>query len=99
MSADAALSGANAGPEALRSAFYRDLTALLHELHPENQGNDPDPDTHLWVAGYVDSLVMLEIVYFLEDRLGHDIELEGDFLPTLFTMESIFDTYIGPEGS
>ncbi|MEH0822388.1 MULTISPECIES: acyl carrier protein [unclassified Micromonospora] len=74
--------------------FYADLTALLRELKPGEVMPDPDPDTHLWANGYLDSVGLLEVIYFLEDRMGREIELIGDFLPHFFTLESIWRTYV-----
>jgi acyl carrier protein len=82
-----------------REEFYAELTSLLHELRPGRSLPDPQPETHLWADGYVDSLGMLEIIYFLEDRLGCEIDLTGDFLPNFFTLKSIYDTYVTPAGA
>lgn len=79
-----------------REEFYADLTALLLELKPDGTLPDPAPDTHLWSAGYLDSVGLLEIIYFLEDRTGREIELTGDFLSTFFTLENIWRTYVEP---
>jgi acyl carrier protein len=79
-----------------RDEFYKRLTSLLRELKPELEAPDPLPDTHLWVVGYVDSLAMLEIIFFVEDLVGHEISLDDDFLPNFYTMEAIFDAYVTP---
>jgi acyl carrier protein len=76
-----------------RERFYASVTELLRELKPERDVPDPGPDTHLWVEGYLDSLGMLELIYFLEEQLGREIELAGDFLPSFFTLRSIYETY------
>lgn len=79
-----------------RDEFYGELISLIRDLKPGRNVPDPEPETHLWANGYVDSLGMLEIIYFLEERLGAEIELSGDFLPTFFTLKSIYDTYVAP---
>lgn len=79
-----------------RQDFYTELKVLLRDLKPDLDAREPEPDTHLWVAGYVDSLAMLEIVFFLEERLGRELDLDGDFLPSFFTMDAIYDTYVAP---
>ncbi len=81
-----------------REEFYASVTVLLRELKPERDVPDPEPGTHLWAEGYLDSLGMLELIYFLEELLGREIELAGDFLPTFFTLRSIYETYVSPCG-
>ena len=76
--------------------FYRDFRAMLREVQPVKELPAPDPDTHLWQAGYLDSLAMLEVVTRLEGLVGRQLPLTGDFLPTFFTMRTIFDTYVAP---
>jgi hypothetical protein len=39
---------------------------------------------------------MLEVIYFLEEQLGCEIDLVGDFLPNFFTLKSIYDAYVAP---
>ena len=77
-----------------REEFYASVTVLLRDLKPERDVPDPGPETHLWAEGYLDSLGMLELIYFLEEQLGGEIELAGDFLPTFFTLKSIYETYV-----
>lgn len=88
----------NSAVNADRDEFYASVTALLRDLKPEREAPDPEPDTHLWAEGYLDSLGMLELIYFLEERLGREIELAGDFLPTFFTLRTIYETYVCPGG-
>ena len=73
--------------------FFAALVVFLRTLKPEIE-TVPEPTTHLWAEGYIDSLGMLELVFFLEEMLGSQIPLEGDFLPTFFTMDAIYATYI-----
>lgn len=89
----------NNAVDADQEEFYASVTALLRDLKPERDDvPDPELDTHLWAEGYLDSLGMLELIYFLEERLGREIELAGDFLPTFFTLRSIYETYVSPGG-
>jgi acyl carrier protein len=77
-----------------RQEFYRVFSEFLIKLPSGHELPSPDPETHLWMAGYLDSLAMLEVVSFLEDLAGREIELRGDFLPNFFTMRSIYDSYV-----
>lgn len=88
----------NSAVNADQEEFYASVTALLRDLKPERDVPDPEPDTHLWAEGYLDSLGMLELIYLLEERLGREIELAGDFLPTFFTLRGIYETYVSPGG-
>lgn len=82
-----------------REKFYSDLTLLLHDLKPGPDLSGLTSDTHLWADGYLDSLGMLEVIYFLEKRLGCEIDLVGDFLPNFFALKSIYDAYVAPSGA
>ncbi|WP_433528495.1 hypothetical protein ACQPYA_19305 [Micromonospora sp. CA-263727] len=74
--------------------FYGKFTALLQEIRPALSFAELTPDTHLWVAGYLDSLAMLEVIFFLEETLGKELDLNGDFLPTFYTMRSIYEHHV-----
>lgn len=75
--------------------FYRSFRTVLQDVQPADLP-EPDPDTHLWQSGYLDSLAMLDVVARLEELVGRQVPLSGDFLPTFFTMRTIFDTYVAP---
>lgn len=75
--------------------FYSLFTEFLLKLRQDRELPQPEPDTHLWQAGYLDSFAMLEAVSYIEDVVGHDIELRGDFLPNFYTMRGMYNSYIG----
>lgn len=79
--------------------FYNRFTEFVLEKRQDRELPPPEPDTHLWLAGYLDSSSMLEAVSYIEDIVGHSIELRGDFLPNFFTMRGIYDCYVagGPD--
>lgn len=79
-----------------RAEFYRLFCDLLHSLKPVAEQPDPDPDTHLWRAGYLDSVGMLEAVAFVEELIGRQIELDRNFLSKFFTMRDIYESFIAP---
>jgi acyl carrier protein len=76
--------------------FYGKFIALLQEIRPASGLNRLQPNTHLWEAGYLDSLAMLEVIFFLEETLGRELQLSGNFLPTFFTMRRIYDAHVAP---
>ncbi|MEU2234633.1 MULTISPECIES: hypothetical protein [Streptomyces] len=76
-----------------RDEFYARFTALLQEVKPF-EGPDPEPTSRLWEEGYVDSLALLDIVSFLEDLAGHEIDLSGDAITHFYTMRAMYDGYL-----
>lgn len=82
-----------------RDAFFAEATAVMRELKPDAPWEHLQPDSHLWADGFLDSIGMLEVIYFLEERLGRPIELLGDFLPNFFTLQAIYDAYAAPVAS
>jgi len=75
-----------------RQAFYDAVTSLLLDLRPDM--GRPNADTHLWADGYLDSFAMVTVLSRLEDLVGHEIELGPDALPSFFTMERMYETYV-----
>jgi acyl carrier protein len=72
------------------SAFYDRLRAFLAEHRPDLPGDDIEPSTQLWDAGYLDSFGLIETLSFLEELVGHPIEISADDLPSFFTMKDIY---------
>lgn len=65
----------------------------MRELRPDNEWSDPTPTEHLWEHGYIDSIGLLEIIYYLEERSGRSIELTGEFIAKFVTLDSIYDEF------
>jgi acyl carrier protein len=81
-------------PPVEREEFYGQFAEFLRELKPDGSLPDPDPDTHLWESGYLDSFAMLEVVVHLEEITEGEITLGPDALPSFFTLRRIYDTYL-----
>lgn len=79
--------------------FYEKFVALLKEIRPATDLDELQPDTHLWATGHLDSLALLEVIFFLEGQVGHELELSGDFLPTFFTMRSIYENHLAQQSA
>jgi len=77
-----------------RDEFYRHFSAFLRELKPHRDLPPPDPDTHLWEAGYLDSFAMLQTIDHLESVTGRDIPIGPDRLSTFFTLSRIYESYV-----
>ena len=78
-----------------REVFYESFTRLLREIKPGRELPPPAPDTHLWEAGYLDSFSMLQVIDHLEGLTGRSIRLGPDALSSFFTLQRIYDTYVG----
>lgn len=76
-----------------REEFYEKFIALLQEVKPY-EGADPRPTTRLWEEQYVDSLALLDIVAFMEDLVGHEIDLSGDAITNFYNMAAMYDGYL-----
>ena len=74
--------------------FFKQCVNLLQQLTPERDFADLRPDTHLWIDGYLDSLALLDVITFVEELVGEEIVLDGNFLPTFFTIENIYSNYV-----
>jgi acyl carrier protein len=82
-----------------REQFYEKFLALLQEVKPYDTA-DPQPTSRLWEEGYVDSLALLDIVAFLEDLVGREIDLSGDAITNFYTMKAMYDGYLqGRDGA
>jgi acyl carrier protein len=79
--------------------FYGRFGDLVREMKPDRDIAELRPDTHLWATGFVDSVSMLEIVEFLEDLIGQEIDLSGNFLQNFTTMETIYTSYVAGSAS
>jgi acyl carrier protein len=79
------------------AAFYAQLKAFLTEQRPDLDG-DVDPATQLWTTGYLDSFGLIETISFLEELLGHPIEIGADDLPSFFTMKDMYLAFVAAPG-
>ncbi|MHB8218834.1 MAG: hypothetical protein ACYDHU_00710 [Acidimicrobiales bacterium] len=75
-----------------QETFYGKLRVFLVGQRPDLDG-ELDPTTQLWTTGYLDSFGLIETISFLEDLVGHPIEIGADDLPSFFTMEAMYDRY------
>src|SRR5207248_384155 len=58
-----------------REEFYLQFKELLACLKENQDFSDLTPDTHLWAAGYLDSIGMLEAIERIEEKLGRPLTL------------------------
>lgn len=76
--------------------FYERLRAFLRERRPDLDG-EIEPTTQLWQAGYLDSFGLIEAITLLEDLTGHPIQVGADDLPSFFTMQGMFHSFVAGE--
>jgi acyl carrier protein len=75
-----------------RSEHLRELRAFLRTIErPEQPLDDVDEDTSLVAAGLIDSLAVLEIVSYLEQRYGFDFAESGVDPEELTSLRGILD--------
>lgn len=67
----------------------RNFIAARAKVQPQ----EIQPDTPLIDSGYVDSLLLTELIVFVEDLLGCHIDVEDFRLSTFETIESIHKNY------
>jgi hypothetical protein len=87
--------GGDAGP-VTDEEFYDRLRVFLRERRPDLDGAI-EPTTPLWQAGYLDSFGLIEAISLLEELTGHPIQVGADDLPSFFTMEGMFHTFVAGE--
>ncbi len=74
--------------------FYDGLRRFLAERRPDLPGDDIEPSTQLWEAGYLDSFGLIETLTYLEEVVGRPIEISADDLPSFFTMKDMYLAFV-----
>ncbi|KOP23025.1 hypothetical protein AMR41_28535 [Hapalosiphon sp. MRB220] len=82
-----------------RENFYKSLQEFLKERRPDAKKNHICEKDNLFDLGYIDSLNIVELILFIEEKTGKEIPIEN-YSPTSFhTMKQIFDTFFDNEGA
>ena len=76
--------------------FFEKFKTFLAEFDPGLDLHGLTTESHLWAEGYVSSFTMLNVVAFLEDETGRNIELNPDTLQNFFTIDRIYQAYVAP---
>jgi acyl carrier protein len=74
------------------SDFYEEITRYFQQRFPDKEL--PSLNTNLWDEGLVDSFAMVELVIFLEDYLGCEIELAASNVRMFHTIQRIYDAFV-----
>jgi|GEM_PF-2120224 len=83
-----------AGGQMTEQDFYDRLRQFLAERRPDLPGDDIEPSTQLWDAGYLDSFGLIETIGYLEEVVGRPIEISADDLPSFFTMKDMYLAFV-----
>lgn len=82
------------GYDPARERFHRAFAEFLGTL-PDNQDLPAaEPNTNLWLGGYLDSFRMIEVLQFVEGYRDAVIILNEDSVGSFDTSDAIFDRYI-----
>ena len=73
--------------------FFNKIKLFIQELNPQNQINI-DPNTKLIETKIVDSLLLTEIILFVEDITDNTIDIESFDVNSFSSIASIYDRYI-----
>lgn len=79
-----------------RETFYEELSSFLVGLSPGPTPRPPAPTEHLVDSGYLDSFGLVELIMFLEKRLGIEIPLEEHDPRSFHTMRRMYDALVAP---
>jgi acyl carrier protein len=85
-----------AGGPMTEQELYDGLRRFLAERRPDLPGDDIEPSTQLWDAGYLDSFGLIETITYLEEVVGRPIEISADDLPSFFTMKDMYLAFVAP---
>lgn len=73
--------------------FANAVTAYLTEKQP---GIDPallTPDANLWDLGYVDSVGAADLILFIEELIGREIDLTASDAKPAVSVREMYETY------
>jgi acyl carrier protein len=77
--------------------FYKSLQEFLKERRSNGKTNHISEKDNLFDLGYIDSLNVVELILFIEEKTGKEIPIENYTPRTFHTMKQIFDTFFDNE--
>jgi len=80
-----------------REALYKSLQEFLKERRPDVKCEHIHEKDNLFDLGYIDSLNVVELILFIEEKIGREIPIENYTPRTFHTMKQIFDTFFDGE--
>lgn len=76
-----------------RHEFYKKATAFIVKCSGVSF-DEISPDTHLVNSGIVDSLLLTELIFFVENVIGHPIDIDNFRLDSFESLQTIYDTTV-----
>lgn len=80
-----------------RETFYKSLQQFFKERDPDGKENQILEKDNLFDLGYVDSLNVVDLILFIEEKSGKEITIENYTPKSFHTMKQIFDTFFDNE--
>jgi len=79
-----------------RQIFLKEVESFLlsDESNKEHNISSIDPSANLWDLGLVDSFRIMELILFLEDILGKEINVESNFIRNFHTMDLMYESLV-----
>ena len=76
--------------------FYKEVTAFI-AARAEVPGEAILPTDHLVQRGFVNSLILAELIVFVENLSGQEIDVEDFRLDSFSTIEKIYRNHVAPK--
>lgn len=76
--------------------FYKEVTAFIAD-RAKVPGEVIQPTDHLVQRGFVNSLILAELIVFVENVSGKEIDVEDFRLDSFSTIEKIYRNHVAPK--
>jgi hypothetical protein len=76
--------------------FVAQMTEYLRNKRPEADGSALTPEANLWDLGYLDSVSMVELVWFVENLLGGNVLLDTSDVRSFGSIQAVYDNHVRP---
>lgn len=76
--------------------FYKEVTAFI-ATRANLPGEAIQPTDHLVQRGFITSLILAELIVFVENLSGKEIDVEDFRLDSFSTIEKIYRNHVAPK--
>jgi acyl carrier protein len=76
--------------------FVAQMTEYLRSRRPEADSAALTPEANLWDLGYLDSVSMVELVWFVETLLGGNVMLDTSDVRSFGSIQAVYDNHVRP---
>ena len=77
-----------------KQEFAAAVFAYLAEQTPDLDSSLLTPDANLWDLGYVDSIRVVELVVFIENLIGREIDLSANDAKPAVSVGEMYEAYV-----